>query len=229
MVINMKERKLDGFVFNFTIYFISLLIASLMPFFARFVLSFFIETPGIAELQADGSYLFNVIYPIMGSVTIAVFLFGGYLACYIAGYKIAYKIRTAQKIRKIKLQIITTGIAIFIWNLYMGFTSSFMGLYSIQFWYPSALTASLFGLVDKKNLLFYLQDSDIDMSNFVIAGINSTIGFFILAYAIIISIPFMIFAYIGRLKGEVDGLDSIAKYVNELKNETTTKNELKNG
>lgn len=215
----MKEKKLDGFIFSFVIYFISMLIASMMPFVSRFIASFFLTTPSIAELKADGSYLFNVIYPIMGVISISAFLLGGYVACYFTSYKVAYKTRKAQKKLKIKMQIITVGFFIFVWNVYSGFISSFIGLYSIQFWYPSALTSSILGLVDKKNLLVYLNDFDIDMSNFVITGINPVIGFITFAYAIIISIPFVFFAYKGRLKGEADGLISIAKYAEDLKNE----------
>lgn len=218
----MKEKKYDGFLFNFFIYIIALIIASAFPFIVRTIVSFFIKTPSISEQNADASYLFNVIYPIMGVVTIAAFLFAGYIASYIASYKVAYKAKSSQIIKKIKMQIILSSIVVFIWNFYLGFCDNFSGFWAAQFWYPSALTGSLFGLFDKTNILATVSASDLNGSNFIIEGLNPIINFITFVYAILISTLFTYVAYKGRLKGEADGIDSYNKYIEEIRTSDTS-------
>ena len=219
----MSYGKYEGFAFNITVYTLSMVIASMFPFVARTIASFFIETPGIAKLKLDASYLFDVVYPIMGVLTIAAFLAGGYLACYFTGYKIAYKTRETQPKAKVKTHIIISGILAFAWNVYLGYSAFFSGMYGMQFWYPSAITASLFGLVDKRNLLGSLSSGDIVVTNFVITGLIFVIGFIVFVYAIIISTAFVYIAYRGRNTGERHGLEAIAKYVDEIKKSDSTK------
>lgn len=219
----MQDNKYGGFIFSLTVYSLSMVIASLFPFIARTIASFFIETPSIAELKADATHLFNVIYPIMGVLTIAAFLLGGYITCYFTGYKIAYKSRAPIPRFKAKTQIIISGILVFAWNVYMGYGSFFSGMYAMQFWYPSALTASVLGLVDKTDLLSTVNSTDLIVNNFIITGLLPIIGFIIFAYALIISVAFVYIAYRGRNRGEADGLVSIAKYVEEIKNSDTSK------
>ena len=217
----MNENKMNGFLFNICIYTITLYLASLFPFIGRTIVSFFIKTPSISELKADASYLVNIIYPLMGVVTIAAFLFGGYIACYFTGFRVAYKTRAAQSRNKAKTQTIICGIIISFYNIFTGFGSSFSGMFAIQFWYPSAILGSLFGLYDKTNLLAVINNSDIRLNNFVITGLNPIIGIFIVIFAVLLSVAFVYVALRGRFKGEADGLESIKKYVEDIKKESS--------
>lgn len=218
----MYEKKYDGFFFGIVIFTIAMFLASLLPFFTRLIVSFFIETPHINELHGDASYLFNIVYPLMGAVTIATFLFGGYGTGYIAAYKIAYKARIVQPDKKVKMQTVISGIVVFLLNIYSGISLGFCGMMASQFWYPSAITASLFKLVDKHNLLKELVDDDIRINNYVITGINSKIVLFILFYAILLTVLFVYFSYKGRRAGEAYGLAMVQKYIESVKNSDPT-------
>jgi len=216
------RKHYGGFIYNFTIYSVTMIIASLVPFLARTLASFFIKTPSIIELKANASYLFDVIYPIMGVVTLAAFLFGGYAACYISGYNIAYKARGRLPENKVKTQIIVCGVFIMFWNLFFGYGSEFGGFFGSHFWYISAIFGSLIGLFDKSNLLNTLTPNDLRLNNFVITGITPLIIWIIILFSIIITGFFVYLSFKGRVKGEADGLAAKEKDVEKLKNSDTS-------
>ncbi|HBR32062.1 MAG TPA: hypothetical protein DD733_08255 [Clostridiales bacterium] len=218
----MYEKKYDGFFFGIVIFTLSMFIASILPFFTRLIVSFFIKTPTIVELHADASYLFNVVYPAMGAVTIISFIIAGYLTSYIAGYKIAYKARIVQPEKKVKTQTVLSGTIIYIINMYMGTGTHFCGIFASQFWYPSALTASVFGVVNKHNVLKEIAQDDIRVNNFVITGINDKLAAFIIVYSLLITAAFIYCSYRGRRAGEAYGLENVQKYIETVKNSDST-------
>jgi hypothetical protein len=182
------------------------------------IISIFLKTPSITLTNLDASYLFNVVYPIVFIMTSAVFIMGGYVACYFTSYKIAYKARVAQPKRKAKMQIIICGIFILIWNLFFGIDNHFIGLFGIQFWYPAALTGRIFGLFDVSNMLAYVSPFDVATNSFVITGLFDTIGFIIFFYSLVLTTAFTWASYRGRISGEINGIKAINKYVEDLKN-----------
>ncbi len=116
--------------------------------------------------------MFNVIYPIVGFFTLAAFIFGGWYCSYFTASKIAYKTGKSVDDFKMKIQFVIPSILIFFWNTYTGFVDKFTGLLGIQFWYPAAMTSSLFGVFDKTNLLGSLTNTDLVTNNFILDGLS---------------------------------------------------------
>ena len=214
----MKENNYNGFFYNFTIYSITMVFASAFPFIVRMIASIFMETPSVIKTDLDASYLFSTVYPIVCILTMAAFIFGGYVACYFTGRKIGYKSRVEQPKKKAKMQIIFCGIFIYLLNMFFGILDDFSGMFAFQFWYPSALTGRLFGLFDINYMLAHIDQFDIANNNFIITGLNSTIGFIIFCYSLLLSVLFTWASYKGRISGEKDGIKAINKYVEEIKN-----------
>ena len=213
-----KEKgQFDGFIFNNIIYFIAMFIGSLFPFVARTALSFMIKTPHPSELKADGSYLFDVVYPLVGIFTLAAFIIGGWYCCYVVSSKVAYKTGRETDSLKMKIQMILPAILMFAWNLYFGFVDKFSGMMGIQFWYPAAVTASLFGLFDKTDLLSSLSSLDLVTNSFVLEGLFSAFPFLTVFYAVLYSAGFSVACYFGRKKGMAVGVSKKAKYLEEIR------------
>lgn len=216
-----KKGQFDGFLMNIVIYTIAMFIASLFPFVARTILSIFIKTPGMVELKADGSYLFDVIYPLVGFFTFAAFIFGGWYCCYFAAAKISYKTGDSINSFKTKIQMILPALIMFIFNVYEGFAYGFSGLMGIQFWYPAATLSSLFGTFDKTDLLGTLTNIDLETNNFVIKGIaNEFVGLTIL-FAVLYSVLFAFACYYGRKKGMQIGIKKKTAYLDSIRNGST--------
>jgi hypothetical protein len=213
----MKENRYDGFFYNFTIYSITMVIASVFPFLVRMISSLFIETPSVIKTDLDASYLFNSVYPIVCILTLAAFIIGGYVACYFTGYKIGFKTRTEQSKKRIKMQIIFCGIFVYLWNMFFGVFEGYSGYFGFQFWYPAALTGKLLGLFDISNMLSNIDKFDIANNNFIITGLNNTIGFVIFCYSLILSVLFTWASYRGRISGEKDGIKAKNMFAEEVK------------
>ena len=89
---NDKETsQYAGFGFNVIVYSVTLIIACIFPFVARTVISLFLTTPSISSLKGDASYLFDIVYPIMGLFTTAAFFGGAFYCAFYSAKKIAYK------------------------------------------------------------------------------------------------------------------------------------------
>ncbi len=213
----MEENKYGGFFYNFIIYSITMLVASIFPFIIRTIASFFMDTPSIIKTELDATYLFNFVYPIVCILSTAAFIIGGYVACYFTGFKIGYKSKIEQPKRKANMQIIICSIFIYIWNMYWGIIDGFSGLFGFHFWYPAALTGRLFGLFDIKNMLSGIDNMDIAANNFIITGLNSTIGYFIFFFSLILSFLFTWVSYKGRISGEKDGIKAKKQFAEEVK------------
>lgn len=217
---DIERGQFDGFIFNNVIYLIAMFIASLFPFLARTVLSVFLNTPNIAALKADGSYLFDVIYPVVGIFTFAAFIFGGWYCSYFTASKVAYKTCKPVDGLKMKLQLIIPSILIFVWNVYMGFADKFTGLMGIQFWYPAAVTSSVFGVFDKTDLLGSLSNTDLVTNNFILDGLSTMFPWLTLMYAVIYSACFSVACYYGRKKGMTAGIKKKSAYLSSIRNES---------
>lgn len=213
----MKNNKYSGFFYNFIIYSITMIVASLFPIFIRMIASFFIETPSVIRTELDATHLFSSVYPIFCILTTAAFIIGGYVCCYFTGYKIGYKSRVRQPKRQAKMQIVICGIFIYLWNMFFGFFEGFSGLFGFQFWYPAALTGRLFGLFDIKNMLANIDHFDIANNNFIITGLNVTIWYIIFCYSLILAVLFTWLSYRGRISGEKDGIQAREQLADEVK------------
>lgn len=210
----------DGFITNNIFYLLAMFVASMFPFAARTVLSFMLTTPNAAELKADGSWLFDVLYPIVGLVTLAAFLFGGFYACYYTASKVAYKNQKNVDPFKMKMQMVLPSILIFLLNVYYGFIERFAGLFGIQFWYPAAVTASIFRLFDKTNLLASLSAADLVTTNFILDGYAHEFAWLTVLFAVFYSAAFAFACYYGRKMGMQGGLKKKKAFLEDLRNET---------
>ena len=218
-----KEKgQLDGFIINNVIFLIAMFIGSLFPVLARTVLSFMIKTPSASELRADGSFLFDVIYPIAGFVTLAAFIFGGWYCSYVAFKKVSFKTGRDVDRFKIKIQLIAPSILMLAWNVYMGFADKFTGFMGFQFWYPAAVTSSLFGVIDKTDLLGTLSSLDLVSNSFVLDGLAYSFPWLTIFFGIVYSAVFSVACYFGRIKGMAAGIVKMIDYLlvisGELKN-----------
>ena len=213
-----KPGQYEGFIFNSVIFLAAMFVGSLFPFAARTLASFFLKTPSAVDLKADGSYLFDVIYPIMGLLTLGAFLAGGFYSMYYAMGKMSYKTMKTQSGFKTKFQLAVTSVLMFGWNIYSGFADGFSGVMGIQFWYPAAVVSSLFGAVDKKNLLGSLSNADIQTNNFIINGLAYEFIPLTITAAVIYSAAFYFACYYGGKKGSEAGIKKKRDYLNTIRN-----------
>ncbi len=210
--------QFDGFLINNVIYLVAMYIASFFPFVARTLLSFMLKTPSAAELKADGSYLFDVIYPIVGFLTLAAFIAGGWYCSYYAAFKVAYRTNKYTDTFKMKLQMVFPSLAVFALNLYMGFVDKFSGMLGIQFWYPAAITSSLAGTFDKTDLLGALSNADFVTTHFILDGLACKFPWLTVMYALIYSVGFSVACYYGRKTGMNRGIKNKDAYLDTVRN-----------
>lgn len=216
----MEKKKYGGFFYNFAVYAVAMFAASLFPFLAREVSAIFIETNSI-QTNLDAAYLFNTVYPNECVLTFFAFIIGGYVACYFTSYKIGYKSRIAQPKSRVKMQMVLCGIFVYGWNMYSGISQGYSGFFGFQFWYPAALTGKWLGLFDITSMMSNLSQIDIEANNFILIGLNDTIGFIIFCYSLIFSVLFTWASYKGRISGEIDGIKAKNQLVEELKKSST--------
>lgn len=212
---NEEKTKYNGFFMNIIFYTLAGIVASLCPVIIRTVVSLFLYTPSLSELKGDASYLFNVVYPIMGLMTTAAFIGGAFLCSYFTADKIAYKSREPFPHRKAKFQMAISAFLVLVFNVWYIFPSNYSGAFGCQYWYFSASLAPLFGIVDKRDAISFMSNSDA-LSNFIINGLTNYILGIILASFVLLAVGFGFASYYGRRLGHERGFASINKYLDEL-------------
>lgn len=212
-----EKNQYEGFIYNSVIYLIAMTVGSCGALIGRTLLSFFVKTPNMAELKADGSFLFDVIYPLAGLFTAAGFIAAGFFCCYFVSYKIAYKTNKPTEVFKMKAQTVLPAVIMAVINTYMGFAQGFTGIFGMQFWYPAAWLSSLFKVIDKTNLLEYLTTGDITYSNFVLGCMKYRFNALTIVFAVILSAAFAISCYYGRRNGMEKGLKQKQEYLKTVR------------
>lgn len=86
-----KYDHMSSFGFSFCLYLIVSVVARVVPILVRTLLSLFVHTPSVNELKADGSYLFDVIYPLFGFLMLAGYFAAMYYCFRFAASKVAYR------------------------------------------------------------------------------------------------------------------------------------------
>lgn len=210
-----QTAKYSGFLFNVFVYTVAGVIASIFPLLMRTVVSLFLRTPSLSELKGDPSYLFNIVYPIMGFFTTAALVGGAFVCSYFTANKLAYSSREGISPRKSKFQMAISAFLVLVINVWYIFPSNYSGLFGCQYWYASATFASLFGVLDKHDALSYMTNSDA-LSSFVITGATNYIIGFILISFVLMTVGFAFASYYGRKLGCKHGLDKLNAFLNEL-------------
>jgi len=212
----MEENKYGGFFYNVTIYTAAMIVASLFPYAVRTIASFFIDAPSVVETQLDATRLLNSVYPIVFALTTAAFFIGGYVACYIFGFRIGRKTGTEQPKRRARMQMTVCGFLVYLWNMYIGLSKAFCGPFGFQFWYPAALTGKWLGLFDISNLPANIDRADIASKNYIFVGLIGTIGYIVFCYSLLYSVLFTWMSYRGRISGEKDGIKAKKRLAGKL-------------
>lgn len=211
-----EKTQYNGFAFNIIIYAVTLILGAVFPFVVRTILSFIIETPSITELRGDASRLFNIIYPILGVLTTAAFLFGGFYCSMYTAKKIAYKSREPFVAGKAKLQIAISTVLSYAVIFYFGVADLFTNMLGIQFWYFPASIASWTGIVDASNITKYNVMTDVSIVNFALKGVTSEFMWIIIIYSIILTVGYGFTAYYGRKIGTMAGLNKLNRDLDNL-------------
>ncbi|MDL2287187.1 hypothetical protein LJB90_01305 [Eubacteriales bacterium OttesenSCG-928-G02] len=209
--------KYEGFLINISMLIIAFIITSIAPFVVRIVLSIFIKTPGMIELKADATYLFNVVYPIVGTITTASFLLCGWYSGYYIGKKVAYQTRVLPNIKQTKMYHAVTGILVYIINMYVGISFMFEGIFGAHLWYYPAILASWFGIFDKSNLLGEVSGRTLAVTNFIIPELTPRFIVIIIIFSLIVFPAMVILSYRGMYAGSKKGIADREEFSRELK------------
>ena len=86
-----KYDHMTSFGFSFCLYAVVSVAARIVPILVRTLLSLFVHTPSVTELKADGSYLFNVIYPLFGLLMLGSYFAAMYYGFRFAASKVSYR------------------------------------------------------------------------------------------------------------------------------------------
>ncbi len=214
---NHKSNKYDGFIYNNVVYLVAMFIGSFGALIGRILLSFFLKTPSITELDADASFYFNVIYPIAAIVTNAGFFAGGFFCCYFAAYKIGYNSSKTVDPFVMKMQYILPSFIITFVNIYEGFYEKFLGMFGFQFWYPAAVVSSWIGKIDKTDISEFIYGKDIEGTRFVLDCLAYRFNGLTILFSAIIMAAFVVICYYGRKKGMKKGIEAKEEYIKTVR------------
>ncbi len=117
----------------------------IVPILGARCFSLFVHTPSVTELKADGSYLFNVIYPLFGLLMLGSYFAAMYYGFRFAASKVSYRTLKQTSDFRIATELALVLAAGLVFDVYLMFS---MELRS-EFWYVAALIASFTGVVDK--------------------------------------------------------------------------------
>lgn len=197
-----KYDHMSSFGFSFCLYLIVSVVARVVPILVRTLLSLFVHTPSVNELKADGSYLFDVIYPLFGFLMLAGYFAAMYYCFRFAASKVAY--RTLKQTSNFRI-VTELALVLFVglaFDIYLMFG---MELRS-EFWYAAALIASFTGIVDKTDLLAIVSERDLQLNYFTLEGLTPHILGIGVAVTLVLTAAAFFPAYYGRRHGEAMGI-----------------------
>ena len=163
-----KYDHMTSFGFSFCLYAVVSVAARIVPILVRTLLSLFVHTPSVTELKADGSYLFNVIYPLFGLLMLGSYFAAMYYGFRFAASKVSYRTLKQTSDFRIATELALVLAAGLVFDVYLMFS---MELRS-EFWYVAALIASFTGVVDKTNLLAIVSERDLQLNYFTLEGLT---------------------------------------------------------
>lgn len=199
-----KYDHMTSFGFSFCLYAVVSVAARIVPILVRTLLSLFVHTPSVTELKADGSYLFNVIYPLFGLLMLGSYFAAMYYGFRFAASKVSYRTLKQTSDFRIATELALVLAAGLVFDVYLMFS---MELRS-EFWYVAALIASFTGVVDKTNLLAIVSERDLQLNYFTLEGLTPNILGIGVVVTLVLTAAAFLPAYYGCRQGEVMGISA---------------------
>ena len=199
-----KYEHMSGFIFSFCAFLIVSVAARVVPVLIRTVLSFFVRMPSTEEICADGSYLFDIVYPLFGIMMLAGYFAAVYWFSFFAASKISYRTLVLPRRFSSALELSLVFFAGLLFDINLFISMEVRG----EFWYPSAIIASLTGVVDKTNLLGILSERDMQLNYFTLEGLTQHIMPICIVVTLIMTVAAVFTAYFGRKRGAVKGTEN---------------------